>query len=57
MSARRLNPERGEHEAMCQQGRWTSKGCKLGGPTSIEERTSVSENTGPQREVDCEIPH
>ena len=41
MPARRLNPERGEHEAVSQQGRWAPKEGGLEGLTSIGERKRV----------------
>ena len=57
VSKRRLNPEGGGHEAVCQQERWAPKGCGLGVIHQLEEGTSASENAGPRRGVDCEIPH
>ena len=33
------------------------KGGGLGVSHRLEKGTSVSEDAGPQREVDCEIPH
>ena len=28
-----------------------------GGPTSLEEGKSASEDAGPRRRVDCDVPH
>ena len=47
--ARRLNPKRGGHKVVCQQGRWAPKGGGLGGPHRLEKGTSVNENVGSQR--------
>ena len=56
-------PEGVGHEALCQQGRWAPNGGGLEDPTSIREGnecqhkgTSASEDAGPRREMDCEIP-
>ena len=58
MPTKRLSPEGGGHEAMCQQGHWASKGVDLVGvPHRLEKGTSASEDVGPQTGVDCEIPH
>ena len=44
MLERMLGPERGRHEAVCQQGRWVSKGSGLGVPHRLEKRMSASED-------------
>ena len=49
-------PRRGGHEAVCQQGCWGPEGVDWGGPTSIGEGNSTSEDAGSQKGVDCEIP-
>ena len=46
----------GGHEAVCQQGRWATKGVNWGVPHRLEKGTSANENAGPRREVDYEIP-
>ena len=54
---RRLSPEGGGYEAVCQQGRWTPKGVDWGVPHQLEKGTSANEYAEPRREVNCEIPH
>ena len=57
VSVRRLNPEGGGHEAMCQQGRWALKGGGLGGPTLIREGNEYQRRRWASKGVDCEISH
>ena len=54
---RRLNPEGGGHEAVCQQGRWTLKGGGFEGPTSIGEGNECQQGRWVLKGVDCEISH
>ena len=49
VSMRRLNPEGGGHEAVCQQGRGP-KGVDWGVPHRLEKGASSSENAGPEGE-------
>ena len=48
VSARRLSPEGGGHEVVCQQGRWALKGVDWRVPHRLEKGTSASENVGPK---------
>ena len=49
-------PQRGGHEAVCQQGRWVPKRGGLGIPHRLEKKW-VSARTLGLEGVDCEIPH
>jgi len=53
---RRLSSE-GVHEAVCQRGCWTLKEVDWGIPHRLKKGTSASEDVGPRRGVDCEIPY
>ena len=56
--ARRLFPEGGRHEAVCQSRRSAPRGLDLlGVPHRLEKGTSASEDAGLRRGVDCEILH
>ena len=57
MSTRRLSPEGGRHEAVCQQGRWAPMGVDWGVPHRLEKGTSAARTLGPEGGVDCEILH
>ena len=46
MSARRLSPEGGGHETVCQQGHWSPKGVDWGIPHRLKKKTNASEDTG-----------
>ena len=54
---RRLCPEGGGHEVMCQQGRWFPKEGGLGVPHRLENGTSASENAGFRRGWIWGVPH
>ena len=47
MPTRTLGPEGGEHEAVCEQGRWAPKGVDWGVPHRLEKGTSASEGARP----------
>ena len=55
--ARRLSPEGGGREAVCQQGRWASKGVDWRVLHLLEKGTSANKDARLGRRVDCEIPH
>ena len=47
--ARRLSPEWGRHETMCQQKHWAPKEVDWGVPHRLEKGMSVNEDARPRR--------
>ena len=46
ISARRLSPEGGGHETVCQEGHYASKGVDFRVPHQLKKGTSASEDAG-----------
>ena len=54
----RCSPKGGRHEVMCCKDAGLQRGVDLEGvPRRLGKEISASENVGPRRGVDCDVPH